>query len=279
MARALSERRPLLLFVSLLALNLMLMSSRVRGARSASVLEEAVLTVASPVFKTAAWVSSGVTGLWKAYVDLRGVEETNRRLQAAIGALELRASRAEEARSEVERLQALLELRAQIEHPTIAARVIARGAGGATMTLLLDRGAEAGVRPEDPVITSRGVVGRVIEAAPGIAKVQTIIDPNSGVAALIQRTRVQGAVVGEGDGSCRMEFVSALASVEVGDVVVTSGLDQIYPKGYIVGIVTSVGAGEGLTKRVEVRPEVNFLRLEEILVIVRSGDAVIRGPR
>jgi rod shape-determining protein MreC len=127
------------------------------------------------------------------------------------------------------------------------------------------------------VITPRGVVGRVIESAVGTAKVQTILDPNSGIAALVQRTRVQGILVGDGDGACRLEFVSEVARVDVGDVVVTSGLDGIHRKGAILGVVAEVGGVKDLTRHVKVRPEVDFQRLEEVLVLKAEeapGDGV-----
>lgn len=270
MATLLAERKPFLLLLALLTLNLILMSSRVRGAARGSLLEEAVLSVGSPFLKVTSWTAQGVMELWRTYVDLRGVSQENQRLQSEVETLARKAHEAEEARQEQFRLRELLDLRAQLDYPSVAAHVIAQGGGGGSRTLLLDRGSSDGVRVNQPVVTPRGVVGRIIEAAPGISKVQTILDPNSGVAALVQRTRVQGIVVGEGDRGCRMDYLSELLNVEVGDVVITSGLDQIHPKGYIIGVVAAIGEGEGLTKLVEVRPEVDLRRLEEVLVVLKS---------
>jgi rod shape-determining protein MreC len=269
MANSLAERRPFLLLLVLLTVNLVLMSSRVRSEASGSILERGVLSISSPFLKAASWIARGTVGSWKGYAALRGVEEENERLRAEVDALALRAREKEEVQQEVLRLRDLLELRQEIEYPSVAAHVIARGASDGARILLLDRGGSSGLRRNQPVITPRGVVGRIIEAAAGIAKLQTILDPNSGVAALIQRTRAQGLIVGQGEGALRMEYVSDLESVEVGDVVVTSGLDQIYPKGYIIGTVVATGVGEGLTKDVDVRPEVDFGRLEEVLVLLK----------
>jgi rod shape-determining protein MreC len=270
MAALLAERKPFLLLLALLTFNLILMSSRVRSAERGSLLEEAVLSVGSPFLKAASWTAHGVTGLWRAYIDLRGLSEENLRLRAEAEALARRAHEAEEARQEQLRLREILDLRDQVGEPSIAARVIAQGASGGSRTLLLNRGSRQGARVNQPVVTPRGVVGRIIEVAPGISKVQTILDPNSGVAALVQRTRVQGIVVGEGDQGCRMDYVSELSDVEVGDVVITSGLDQIHPKGTIIGVVAAIGEGEGLTKLVEIRPEVDFRRLEEVLIVLKG---------
>jgi len=269
MAQLLTERKPYLLLLILLTFNLGLMSSMIKHGGQRSLLEEAVLSLMSPFLKAAGWAGEGVSGTWRGYVGLRGVERENRRLRDQIDALALRAQETEEARQELARLRDLLDLRGILPWTTVAARVIARGIDGSARIVTLDRGGGDGVRLNQPVFTPRGIVGRVIEAAPGASKVQTILDPNSGVAALIQRTRVQGMVVGAGDRGCRMEYVSELSNVEVGDVVVTSGLDQIYPKGYTIGVVASIGEGEGLTKLVELRPEVDFRRLEEVLVILK----------
>lgn len=269
MAHLLTERKPYLLLLILLTFNLGLMSSRIKNASERSLLEDGILSLGSPFLKAAGGVGEGVSGTWNAYVGLRGVEKENRRLREQVDALSLQAHEAAEARQEAERLRALLDLRAVVPFESRPARVIARGVDGGARLVTLDRGTGAGVRINQPVITPRGVVGRIIEAAGGASKVQTILDPNAGVAGLIQRTRVQGMIVGDGDRGCRMEYVSELANVEVGDVVVTSGLDQIYPKGYTLGVIAAIGEGEGLTKIIEIRPEVDFRRLEEVLVLLK----------
>ncbi len=279
MAGVFSERKPFVLLLVLLSFHLVLMSSYVPGSGRGSLLEEALLSVVSPFLKAAAWVSRGTVGTWRAYVDLRSVEQENRRLRAEVEALAPKTQEAEEARLEVERLRQLLDLRGQVEFPSLPAHVIALRSAGGAFTILLDRGSRDGVRRDQPVITPKGVVGRVVEAAPGISKVQTILDPNSSVAALLQRTRTQGMVVGEGDRGCRMEYVSELADVEVGDVVVTSGLDQIHPKGYTIGMVTEIAEGEGLTKLVKIRTEVDFRRLEEVVVVERPEGSAPRESR
>ncbi|HEV8701648.1 MAG TPA: rod shape-determining protein MreC [Candidatus Polarisedimenticolia bacterium] len=279
MAHLLTERKPYLLLLILLTFNLGLMSSRIKNASEHSLLGEGILSFGSPFLKAAGAIGQGVSGTWNAYVGLRGVEQENRRLREQLDALVLQSHEAAEARQELERLRTLLDLRAGVPFESVPARVIARGVDGGARVVTLDRGAGAGVRINQPVITPRGVVGRIIDAAGGASKVQTILDPNAGVAGLIQRTRVQGMIVGDGDRGCRMEYVSELANVEVGDVVVTSGLDQIYPKGYTLGVIAAIGEGEGLTKIIEIRPEVDFRRLEEVLVLLKPiGPPEKSGP-
>jgi rod shape-determining protein MreC len=278
MPRVVSHRKPSLLLFLLLSLHLILMAWSARGVRGGSLLEDTLLTLFSPFLRGASAVTSGFASTWHRYVGLRGVEEENRRLRARVGTLTLEAREAEEARLEADRLRTLLALKDTAHPASIAARVIARGGAGSARTILVDRGSNAGVAPQQAVITPRGAVGRVVEAAPGVAKVLSLVDPNSGIAALVQRTRVQGVLVGEGETTCRLEFVSDDAPVEVGDVVVTSGLDGIFPKGILLGVISDVGEAQGLTRYVQVRPEVDPHRLEEVLVLRGAGGGGEAAP-
>jgi rod shape-determining protein MreC len=128
------------------------------------------------------------------------------------------------------------------------------------------------------VIAPLGVVGRVVVPALRSAKVQLLIDRNAAAGALIERSRAQGVVVGTGDERLRMEYVSEVADVAVGDVVVTSGVDGIYPKGFVIGRVDAVEKNGNAFKRISVRPAVDFLSLEEVLVITTPSPAR-EGPK
>jgi rod shape-determining protein MreC len=117
------------------------------------------------------------------------------------------------------------------------------------------------------VISPAGVVGRVVLPSARAAKVQMLIDRNAAAGALIERTRAQGIVVGQGD-SLRMQYVPGTADVKPGDLVVTSGIDRIYPKGFVIGTVDVVDRGPGTYHEISVRPAVDFSRLEEVLVVL-----------
>ena len=166
MAIVLSERKPFLLLLVLLTLNLILMSSSVKNVERRSLLEEAVVSIASPFLKTAAWIGRGTAGTWSSYADLRGVAKENRRLHEQVDSLALQAREAEEARLELERLRDILDLRGQVDRPAAAARVIARDESGGARIVLLDRGTHDGLAPNDPVITPRGVVRMLIPRPP-----------------------------------------------------------------------------------------------------------------
>jgi len=278
MALLITERKPSLLLLVLLAGNLVLMSSRLRGGGRGSILQDTVLAIGAPFLGAASWVAGGIGGTWRSYVDLREAADENVRLRERVETLTREANASEESRQELARLRDLLGLKETAPFGTVTARVIGKESADGARILLIDRGRADGIRPNQPAITPRGVVGRVIDVSASASKVQTILDPNSAVAGIVQRTRVQGIVVGAGEAGCRMDYVSDLVPVEVGDVVVTSGLDQIHPKGEILGIVAVVGQGDGLTQVIEVRPEVDFRRIEEVLVVLKPeggpGEAV-----
>jgi len=179
---------------------------------------------------------------------------------------------------EAERLRGLLELRQSLPFETIVAEVVTRDNVPWYRTLLINKGKDDGVKLEAPVISPTGVVGRVIERGPHAAKVQLLLDQQSGVGVLIERSRVSGVVsgqVGFADQSptdLAMRYVPELSDIAVGDVVVTSGIDRIYPKGLVVGRVRFVGPGSGLFKEVLVAPSARFSALEEVLILQVSGE-------
>ena len=168
---------------------------------------------------------------------------------------------------------------------TLAALVVARDGLPFYRVLTIDRGLEDGVKEDAPVISPTGVVGRVIRVFPRAASVQLLLDAQSGVGVLIDRTRVMGVASGRsvpsegGVPDLEMRYVPALADVTVGDVVVTSGLDGIFPKGLAVGRVRAVGEGTGLFKDVRVEPSARFATLEEVLVLLPVAPEVEPVPR
>ena len=140
-------------------------------------------------------------------------------------------------------------------------------------TLTIDKGTRQGLRPDMAVIAPAGVVGRIVVPSAQAAKVQLLIDRNAAAGAIIERSRAQGVVVGEGDQRLRMEYVSEVADVVVGDVVVTSGIDGIFPKGFIIGRVDAVEKSGGTYKRITVKPAVDFSSLEDVLVVLTPTPA------
>ena len=277
MAQAVSPaRRSRLLFVGLVLVHLALISHQVDGGGGVSLLQRSLLSALSPLQRAVGAVVGGASETWRGYAFHRETYEENRRLGARLRELETelqaRAHRAQEA----ERLRELLDLRQALPLQTIAAQVVGREGEPWFRTLTLDRGEDDGVTLDSPVLSPTGIVGRVFAVGPHAARVQVLLDRDSGAGVVVERSRVPGVVSGQvsgprsGDEDLLLKYVPERADVQVGDLVVTSGLDRIYPKGLVVGRVRFVGQGSGLFRDIRVEPSARFDRLEEVLVVRRT---------
>lgn len=259
--------------VSLLAAvvgHLVLLSLQVGTASGAWVVQTFTLGAFSEMQRAVSGAAAAVGGLWNAYVDLQTVRTENESLRRELDAVRLRwqVDRADAQR--VRGLEALLGLRANAGLPTVGARVIASDATPYFRTVTIDRGWRDGVRRDLAVLSPAGVVGRIV-GDPGYraSQVQLLIDRNAAAGAFVERTRAPGLVSGDMDDRLlRMEYVSILEAVEVGDTVVTSGSDGIYPKGFVIGDVTLVRRGPGTYRTIRVRPRVRFDDLDGVLVVL-----------
>lgn len=277
----LSENRPPALVVMILVASLLLLSYQVRIPDAAGSVQSVLLTLVSPVTRASAGIMGGVRGGWQNYIALRDQQEENLALRRRLVHLEVENQLLGESAREGARLRDLMALKAESSRETVAARVISLEVSGPFRVAILNRGHSHGVSVDDGVITPSGVVGRITATAAGISKVQLLTDPSSGVASLVERTRVQGMVVGRGVNRVEMQYVSALADVEPGDAIQTSSLEGIYPAGLPVGRVIRVGDAEGLQRRIEIATAVDFRTLEEVLVLLApeaADEAAAEAP-
>jgi rod shape-determining protein MreC len=260
------------LFMAVTVGHIALISAQVNTERGVPILEAVTFGAFAEVQRGASSVIGGVRTSWGDYLALQTVRSDNDRLQQEVARLQI-ALQQERAQAEQSRtLEQLLELRSQAQLATVAAGVIAGSASPDFRTLTIDKGTADGLRPDMAVIAPAGVVGRVITPSARAAKVQLLIDRNAAAGALVERSRAQGVVEGTG-GDLRLNYVSETADVKVGDVVVTSGIDGIYPKGFVVGQIESVERGSGAFGAIVVRPAVDFSSLEAVLVVVTPSAA------
>ncbi len=236
---------------------------------SVAFAKRALLMTVAPFIKATAWVGDATRSVWRGYVDLRGVQAENRRLQAEVQDLHQRLEGLQEMAQENRRLQAILEMpRPPGERPVVA-RVIGKDATNWFRTLLIDRGSGDGLERNIPVVAPQGLVGRVLEVAPIVARVQLITDPVSSVGALVQRTRITGIAVGDGGNGLRLRYLPLMADVAVGDRVVTSGMGGVFPKGIPLDTVVSVERRSGaLFQEAAVEPAVDLSKLEEVTALL-----------
>jgi len=256
------------LFIAVMLGHVILISAQVNTRRGVPVLQVITFGLFAEVQRVSSAMVSSVRGGWTNYVSLRDVNAENDALkrQLAEAQVQLQEQRALAERSRG--LLATLGLRDRSNLKALAAEVIGAGATTDFKTVTIDKGSSDGVRADLAVMASAGVVGRVVVSSARAAKVQLLVDRNAAAGVLIERSRSQGVAIGAGDGLLRMEYVSEVADVVVGDTVVTSGIDGIYPKGYVVGKVEAVEKSGNSYKQILVRPAVDFSSVEEVLVVL-----------
>jgi len=249
---------------------LIFFSLNLRHKESSNAFERTVLNVLAPVGGTVSRICGFFTGIWENYISLVGVEKENKRLRESIRQLNTRNVQYRESIHSAERLQQLLNLKNVLPVPSIAATIIGEDATPWFRTVIIDRGSVDGVREGMPVIASSGVVGRIVRVAANSSRLLLLTDHASSVAASVQRSRARGVVKGKSGGLCSLEFSQRGEDVKVGDIIVTSGIGGVFPKGLPIGEVTMVRKGEyGIFQTVDLRPFVPLSRLEEVLVLVQ----------
>ena len=265
-------RRTRYLVLAVVFGHLVLISAQVPAVPRNSVLEQVTFGAFAVVqgALTGAW--QAVAGAWSEYVALRDLHARNDALAAEVADLRLQLQSQRALARRAGSLQSLLDLRGEAGLETVSARVIASGVAPYTRTLTCDRGRADGVTADAAVIAPAGVVGRVLgEPAWSASQVQLLNDRNAAAGARVERTRAAGIVRGTDDESVlTMEYVSTTEDVRIGDRIVTSGIDGVYPPGYVIGDVSAVRLGSDLHLQISVEPAVDFARLEEFLVVVQE---------
>lgn len=264
------RRRTGYLFLAVVVGHVILISTQVTTKRGVPMLQEAVFGIFSEVQRAANAVTTGVRTSWENYFALQQVREENERLKQENGALRVRLQQERSLAQQSQSLQKLLDLKTNTALSTTAANVIAGSASPEFRTITIDKGTSDSLHADMSVIAPAGVVGRVIQPSPRASKVQLLIDRNAAAGALVERTRAQGVVVGTGADDLRMDYVPGSADVKPGDSVVTSGIDGIYPKGFIIGQIQSVRRGAGVYTSIVIRPAVDFSTLEAVLVVLTA---------
>jgi rod shape-determining protein MreC len=239
-----------------------------RGQLKTDPLGPALLWFLRPLQIVLQTATSWIKEIQESRLTMGGYKSENERLRQKIIELEKERNRLLEAEATNERLQRLLEFRAQLPAGGITASVIAGSASPWFKSCLLDKGSADGIRKGMAVLTPLGALGRVIELTAQTAKVLLITDPNSGVDVVVQRTRARGIVSGSLENGPIMKYVKHSEDVQVGDRLITSGVDGVFPKGIMVGAVTAVRKQTvGLFQQIAVLPAVTLDTTEQVLVV------------
>ena len=262
------------LFLAVMVAQVILVSAQVQSKSGVRILSLVTFEAFSHLERAASGGISGTRGVWDRYVALRGLRSENDELKKELASLQVKLQEEHALAERTTKLQELLDLKTEAGLPTIAAEVIAGNPNPGMRTVTINRGSADGVQADMSVIGPAGVIGRVVgPPARHAARVQLLIDRNAAAGAIVERTRAQGVVVGGGNERLQMQYVSEASDIAVGDVVVTSGIDGIYPKGFIIGRVETVEKNGPAFKRIVVKPAVDFSQLEEVLVVLTPTPA------
>jgi rod shape-determining protein MreC len=208
--------------------------------------------------------------VWHHYIALRHASEENRQLKERIQALSLEKNRLDAEVQGSQRLKALLDLKEAAPWASVASEVIGSSPSEAFKSIILNTGANAGLTNNLPVLTPEGVVGRIVRVSAHSSWVQLITDSESGVGVVFEKSRIHGVAKGSGGSLLDIEYVVNEENISVGDVIRTSGEDQIYPKDLLVGTVVAMRSGSGIFKRITAVPAAQLSRLEEVLVMKKT---------
>ena len=263
-----SRHKSLILLAGVILLQVVLLAVQIKRDSQGRLLRVWTVGAVSPFERAGAKGIGNIRGTWSHYFALQNTSRENEQLRRENDGLKMQVNQLQSKAAEADRLAALLNFRqAQRNVPMLGARVIGTSADTASQTIYLDRGERDGIRRNMGVITADGVVGKVIESYRDTAQVLLLTDKDSGVGAMLADSRIQSPVGGTGEPLLSMKYIPTDDTVNVGEHVVTSGMDRIFPRDLPVGVVTEIKTGRPF-QQVRVRPAANLQRLEEVIVLL-----------
>jgi rod shape-determining protein MreC len=262
----LSRHLPIFVLLGSLTAQLLLLSFQITRNHDVRLIRVWAVAILDPFERTLGKLVANTTRAWRTYQGLWQAHQQNQELHLQLVAARSELQQVSEAAAEAERLRTLLEFKDRFPYQTVAAEVIASSPGEGTNAVFINKGTDYGLSADLAVITPTGIVGKTIAVFPHTAQVLLITDSASGVGCLLQNSRIQGILKGRSHNLCQLQYVMNEEQIPVGETLISSGLDQIYPKGLPVGTVVQTGDGN-IYKQIIVRPAATLNRLETVLVI------------
>jgi rod shape-determining protein MreC len=278
MESVLGRYRNLVILVGVLFLQVLGLAMQVKragnDAENTRLIRIWAVGAITPFERTLVWAQNSTGNLWHNYFYLRGVRAENRQLKDQIEQMRIEQVRLSEDAAQARRLQTLLAFKEQFISRTVAAQVIGSSGSDLSRIVYIDKGEDDGIKRDMAVMTSDGIVGKILQVYknPSVSQVLLISDQSSGVGAILEKSRLQGVLRGTANGEVVLERVMSDEQVPVGETVLTSGGDQVFPKGLPVGSVTAVGSGKDLFLNIKIKPTANLSKLEEVLVLVEKQE-------
>jgi rod shape-determining protein MreC len=266
-----SKHKSLTLLAGVILAQLLLLAVQIKRDSRGRLIRVWAISAAYPFERSGAWGFGKIRGVWTHYFALQDTEKENEALRVENDALKLTISQLQGRAAEADRLAALLSFKQSHEKvPIVGGRVIAASAGTASRTVEIDRGERDGIRRNMAVITPDGAVGKVIEVYRDTSQVLLLTDKEGGAGAMLVDTRTQGPVGGTGEPTMLMKYVATEENVPVGEKIVTSGMDKIFPRDIPIGTVVEVKPGNPF-KQIRVQPAAKLDRLETVIVLLTQA--------
>jgi rod shape-determining protein MreC len=263
-----SRHKSLVLLGGVIILQILMLAVQIKRDSEGRLIRVWTVGAVSPFERAGSSGFGWVRDVWRHYFALQNTTRESEQLRRENDALKLQITQLQGKAAEADRLATLLHFRqSHGEVPMIAARVIGVSAGAASQTIQLDRGERDGIRKNMGVITPDGVVGKVVESYAHASQVLLLTDKDSGVGAMLADSRIQSPVGGQGEPLLLMKYVPNDDAVNLGERVITSGMDRIFPRDLPVGTVAEIKSGNPF-KLIRIKPAANLERLEEVLVLL-----------
>ncbi|MBV9574223.1 MAG: rod shape-determining protein MreC [Acidobacteriales bacterium] len=275
MENLLSRYRNVSILVAILFAQVLGLAIQVRRSgenESTRLIRVWAVSAIAPLEKVVVGAQTGISNLWHGYISLGGIRRENRDLKQQIENLRLEQARLQEDAAQARRLQALLGFKEQFISQTLAAQVIGSSGSELSRSIYIDKGSRDGVEKDMAVITADGVAGKILRVYKSVSQVLLVDDQTSGVGTILETSRLQGVLRGKASGEVVLEKVMNDEPVQPGEKVLTSGGDQIFPKGLLVGTVAQVKHGHESFLDIRVKPAADLSRLEEVLVITKKEE-------
>jgi rod shape-determining protein MreC len=254
--------------IVLITISILVLSLSSRRPSLADAPGRPAIAVVAPFQKMFSSIAQAFRSIWEHYFFLISVVDENKRLSEELQEVKALNYQYREAFLNNQRLRRLLDLKQKFHRPVIAAQVIGKDPSPWFQTIMVDKGSSDGVIKGLPVVNASGVVGLVVDSTKNYSKIMLITDPNSAVDAVVQESRARGIIKGGASGYCVFDYVLRKHTVQVGDTVVTSGMDGVFPKGMPVGKVSeTIKQNAVIFQEVILEPFVDFERLEEVVII------------
>ena len=273
MIKYLKEYRFYITLFLFLLIPVIAIDTSTRAPRDFKIHDQIVIAITAPIQGIISWTLDHLVMGFQNYIYLLGTRDENVTLLDENRKLLNIISNLKETEQENIRLRRLLQFQEKFNLKTVVARVIAKDVSTEFRTIRINRGENAGIRKDMAVITNEGTVGRILRTTRNSADIVTVLDMLSAVDAIVERSRARGIVEGLTDEICVLRYTLRTDDVQLGDILITSGLGGIFPKGIPIGVVSKVNRKAfGITQEIEIHPNVDFTKLEEVLVVTNLKD-------